>query len=110
MAGHYFDHLVGNIELSWDGEALTVSMPDLEAAGVEVEPEVEVVAEAYLALTLDGQQQALMFVDGADGRRYLVNRLFVGQEVEEPTALRRPARLPLSLDPRPMPLPSIGGM
>ncbi len=83
-AGHYEDPMFGGIDITWAGDALEITMPDLEARGVTVGSSLTQVFNEVYVFTLDRVQYDLSFIDGEDGTpsKYARNRLFVGTRSE----------------------------
>jgi len=79
---------VGTVTLSWDGAALTVSMPDLEDAGNTVSPTVTAVYRDIFTVNIDGGTLDLRLYDGPNGEphQYMVDRLFVATRSTERAA------------------------
>lgn len=106
-AGTYLDpHAIGEVTLTWDGTALSVSMPAIEDYGWRYDDAVEVYGEDYLVVTVEGTPFEFFVVDGTDGvtEKYLVNRLFVAtrQEGAAGPVHPDPSRLlPVLMGPQP---------
>lgn len=75
-AGTYADpQAFGTLALRWDGTALTVSAPGLEALGVTVDPTVIVARPNVLVLTVDGEPIELtVWPSASSDAGYLVAR------------------------------------
>lgn len=105
FAGTYIDPTsLGTVEIGFDpaAEALTVSMPDLDAAGVPYRRSLTAYSTRVWGLTIDGYEYDVSFIEGADGTVYLRNRAFVAARAPtarpataagvDPAALRRHLR------------------
>ncbi|NUO49468.1 MAG: beta-lactamase family protein [Polyangiaceae bacterium] len=78
--GTYYDlHNVGEVTIEDNGGNLTISMPDLEAAGVNYDPELTAISSDIFVLHVDGQNLDLTFVPTTPGGSsvYIRNRAFV---------------------------------
>ncbi len=92
--GSYHDAFyAGDMEITQVGDALNVSMPQLEQLGFDVAPELEAITSDIFLVTIDGFQYDLTFIPSVPGQEstYVRNRIFVTTRV--------PA------GPPPMPLP-----
>lgn len=84
--GHYTDpYAIGDVLLTYDGTALHVEMPAMDAMGITYDDTVQVPLDDYLVFTVEGYEYAFMAVDASDGTEnaYLVNRQFVATRVPE---------------------------
>jgi hypothetical protein len=97
LAGEWVDpYTLGALTLTWDGAALSVDAPDLEAAGVSVGDTMEpVYADLYL-LRIAGADRDFSYYADADGGEWLVHRQFSWRRA--PAAESRAARTPAHPD------------
>jgi hypothetical protein len=79
LTGSYFDDFnAGELIITRaDGDVLSVSAPDLDAAGVSYEPAMTALSTRVWLLTAQGQQLDFSFIDGPDGETYFRNRSVV---------------------------------
>ncbi len=77
LAGTWLDpNVLGRLILTWDGSALLVEAPDLEAAAVAVGSEVEPLYKGLYLLSIDGSDRDFSYYEDGEGGAWLVNRSF----------------------------------
>jgi len=97
--GDYYDPFnLGQVIVTRDGDSLLVSMPDVEAAGYDVAPELVAISSDIFVATVAGQAFDLTFIPETPGgpSQYIRNRSFV---VTRSAATAAPSQHPTSLDP-----------
>lgn len=93
LAGDYLDiHNVGEIHVARSGGELTISMPDVDAAGVPYEPKLTPVAPDAFVLAIQGRQLLVTFIrDAAGAPAWLRTRVFVGRRTPTSASASAPA-------------------
>jgi len=81
LAGSYQDDVnVGRVTITDTNNALTISMPDVDAAPVAYDPKLVAVAPDNFVLTIQGQQTEITFLrDTAGDPEYIRHRAFVAK-------------------------------
>jgi hypothetical protein len=70
---------VGPMIIADAGGTLTISMPDLDALGYDIDPDLQAISSEIFIMTIDGQPLDLTFIPAAPGGDsvYVRNRSFV---------------------------------
>lgn len=91
LAGSYRDDLnAGRVEITVSGETVTISMPDVDAAGIPYEPELTPIRPDMFVLQVQGNALPVTFLRDAGGApAYLRTRAFVAARVAGATGARR---------------------
>lgn len=90
LAGTFHDPFnVGEIVVEASESGLTVALPDLDAAGIAYEPELQQVSDQTFVLRIQGAPIAATFILDDDGNaEYFRTRAFVGRVTENAPATR----------------------
>lgn len=90
FAGTYLDPFnAGTVEVALVDGALTVSMPDVDAAGIAYEPALIPLSPGNFVLRIQGTALPVTFLDDAAGEvEYLRTRAFVARRAAEPAPPR----------------------
>lgn len=108
--GDYLDASnVGRVKVAKSGDALTVSMPDVEAAGVPYDPTLQPVSPGNFVLGIQGIRALVTFIPDDTGKvGWLRTRFFVATRTTSTTPMRLDGlalrRLFHVVDVRPLPL------
>jgi CubicO group peptidase (beta-lactamase class C family) len=91
LAGNYQDdYNVGRIIIKHDAGKLTISMPDVDAAGVTYSPMLQPLARDVFGLKVDNYELSITFLrDAAGNPEYIRERAFVAKRVNMLTATAR---------------------
>ncbi|NUP09491.1 MAG: beta-lactamase family protein [Polyangiaceae bacterium] len=75
---------VGQVIIAQEGDTLTISMPDLDEAGFDVDPDLYAISSDIFVVVIDGTQYDFTFVPAEEGgpSQYLRNRSFVATRSE----------------------------
>jgi hypothetical protein len=90
LAGTFHDPFnVGEIVVEASESGLTVEMPDLDAAGISYEPQLQQVSDRTFVLGIQGTSIAATFIlDDNENVEYFRTRAFVGRVAENASAKR----------------------
>ena len=90
LAGTFHDPFnVGEIVMEASESGLTVEFPDLDAAGIPYEPQLQQVSDQTFVLGVQGTSIAATFILDENGNvEYLRTRAFVGRVAENASATR----------------------
>jgi hypothetical protein len=84
FAGTYTDfYNVGEVFVTATDGGLSVSMPDVDAAGVTYAPELTPVSTHVWLMEIEGTQYDISFYEGEDGEAWMRNRAFVAHRPAE---------------------------
>lgn len=103
LEGAYIDpNNVGRVQISRQGNALRIKLPDLEAGQVPYQEELNPISTRVWILRAAGQELVISFFEADDGTMYIANRAFVATRAPGAMALSAPIDLTnLKLDLRP---------
>ena len=91
LAGSYQDDFsLGRVAITANAADLSISMPDLDAAGVSYSRTLVPLAPDNFAITIDGYEDQITFIRDSSGRpEYIRDRFFVAKR----TVAGKPVRI-----------------
>ncbi|MCE9579066.1 MAG: beta-lactamase family protein [Deltaproteobacteria bacterium] len=100
-AGTFADHNLGAVTITWDGAALAIHIPLLDAMSVPYGPALQAAGLDLFVVQVGGQPYQVSFYDAASGapRAYGVHRAFVLVRDAGAVPARRPAAITGHLRP-----------
>jgi CubicO group peptidase (beta-lactamase class C family) len=92
--GTYSDpYNIGQVIITQEGDDLVISAPDLDAAGLDVDPTLIPISSEIFAVVIDGSPLDLTFIPATPGGNstFIRNRAFVASRPDGQTAALAPA-------------------